>query len=162
MQRPKGLRPFGLFVVAEMLDLGGFGRGAPRRGLQQADEVFDADQRRMQQARVELAAEGCDHLAHGLLDVFGIQAKVLVEMIAGEDGKLDSLDLLQVAIGGSSDGGIETIALEVSRKGGFRDAFALTCQGLMATLCGDFENEKCCNDQDRDDTQRPCLLFQPD
>ena len=69
---------------------------AARRGLQHAHEIFDRDQRLVQKAGIELAAESVGHLAHSLADVFGVEAEIFIQLIAGKDGEIHALVLAGV------------------------------------------------------------------
>ena len=92
-----GLRSFACLV---MLRLGCDGHNLlARGGLQQAYEIFDGADRLMQKTGGELAAKRGEHLADSLVDVFRIEAKVFVEMVTRQNGKLHQLDFLQRALG---------------------------------------------------------------
>lgn len=108
-------------------------RGFAGGRLQVADQVFDGVEGHVAEAGGGNAAEGGEKLTDSLFDVFRAEAEVFVQLVGREDGEGDALDVLQVAVGGSGDDGLEAEFAQVVYEAYFRDPAALTRQGSVAS-----------------------------
>lgn len=150
-----------VFAVVGGRVSGGGGAGDAGRRLEQPDEIFDGDDGVRGQAGAELTAKGDGQVADGLVDVIGVEAEVLVERIAGQDGERDELDLLQVAVGGRGDDGVKAVLLEVGGEALLGDAGALAAEGVLAEPGGDAEQERDEEQDSGEKPERPRLLADP-